>query len=248
MSIQDAIAKAKDKATENGQVAPQEPSTTQPQNQVVHQQQSYAPASPVQALTVEDAVKTSMAVDLWLKVEKGVVTLDGNTYSSVPVIVIPADGAKGGSFTAFIGLNYGSSDDSKYSKSYNGQTVDDGENFGMSWAEHVAQVQSIYPSAKPFNGYQLLLEVAEDIKDISGNNPIAKGTILGYSTSRTSATEVSKYIRKLMGMGQFNQPEEKRLAKLGGKGKEAVIKGKKTNWAVITLEDAGEYVDADDID
>lgn len=117
----------------------------------------------------------------------------------------------------------------------------------MSWADHVAQVQLTHPSAKPFNGYQLILEVAEEVKDIKGGNPLPKGTLLGYSTSKTSANEVAKFVRKLKAAGAWGEPEDKRLVAVGGLAKEATINGKKVNWSVITLLDKGEYVDPDDV-
>ena len=251
--VQDAIAAAQAQAQQNQQQQ-QQPETQQVQQVQQQQQPSYQPA-PVQSnlpaaapLSVTDAVNGSMDVDLWLKVKTMGVEIDGKMYRKVKCVLKCADAHLGGSIQAFVGLNYGNNADAKYSKTFNRQVVEDGENLGMDWNSHVAQVQQLYPSAKPFNGYALIFEVAEDTKDIDGNNPIAKGTLLGYSTSKTSAKEVSKFVRKMVGSNFWGSPENARLVEVNGKGNEMMKDGQKISWDTLVLNDVGEWVDPDDID
>lgn len=241
-SVQDAIAAAKAQAEANQQSQPvQQEQQAQQQAHVPVQSNVHAPAAPVMSVT--DAVNNSMVVDDWLKVDKSTVSVGGHSYRRIPVIIRCADSSMGGSIQSFIGLNYGNDNDAKYSKTFSNGSgiVDDGENLGMSWQQHVQQVQQIYPFAKPFTGYQLLLEVAEETPDLDGNNPLSQGMLLGYATSKTSAKEVTKFLRPLIAGGVWGVPENLRLVHISGKGQEATINGQKRNWAVLTIEDNGEY-------
>lgn len=249
--VQDAIAAAQAQAQQNQQVQ-QQPETQQQVQQV--QQPQYAP-TPVQTnlpaaapMSAVDAVNSSMDVDFWLKVKSGTVEVDGKIYRKLKSILKCTDAHLGGSIQAFTGLNYGNDSDAKYSKTFNRQTVQDGENLGMDWNQHVQQVQQMYPHAKPFNGYALIFEVAEEVKDLDGNNPIAKGTLIGYSTSKTSAKEVAKFIRKMMGANFWGDPDNVRLVEVSGKGNEMTKDGKKIQWDTLVLNDVGEWTDPDDID
>lgn len=249
MSVQENIAKAKEAALANAQAAPVPVVNSEPTpNQAVQQSNhSYDVAST--ALSVVDAVNGSMSVDFWLKVQAGVVEVDGKSYRKIPCLIKCADAHAGGSIQAFIGINYGGDNDAKYSKTFAGRVVEDGENLGMDWNSHVQQVQAIYPNAKTFNGFAIVFEVAEDFADLDNANPIPKGTLLGYSTSKTSAKEVSKLVRKLIGEKYWGNPEDLRLLKVNGKANSMTNKeGKPINWNTLSLEDAGKYEEVDESD
>lgn len=245
MSIQDQIAEAQKVAAANAQTGTitADAVTPAPAASAPAPQTNYAvSAAP---LSVVDAVNSSMTVDAYLKVQAANIEVDGKSYRKVPCIIKCADTSVGGSIQAFIGLNYGNDADAKYSKTFNRHVVEDGENLGMPWLEHVAQVQQLYPKAKPFNGYALILEVEKDFADQDGVNPLPKGMLLGYSTSATSAKEVAKLVRKLMGEGLWGSPEEQRLVLVNGKSNTMQKDGKTINWNTLVLEDQGVYADVE---
>ena len=181
-TLNDAIAQAAEAA--------QSAETPETQNTPVVQTKSNAPAvvQPSTAMTMDNA-QAGMAVDGFLKMGDGCVEFDKVKYPSVKVEMIVLDVNEGGSFQIFEGLNYEIiKGQFKYSKTYDRATVAEGDHIGKSWQQHIADIQAQAPSARPFQGYNLFMIVAEDTDPVKkGEKVLAKGTVLGFSTTPTSS-------------------------------------------------------------
>lgn len=202
VSVDDALAQA---AAASQTVAPLENSAdavfspaTAPQTQAYQ----VAPTAPGTPLSADDNNTNGQAVEHFIKLGDEKVEVNGVDYPGVVCELVMADCSAGGGLRKFVGLNYSKGQTPFYSKSYDGINTNSGEHAGKPWNENIRLVQSIAPNASPFYGFDLALVVHEDTQPCkAGEAVLAKGTILGYSTTPTGSGLVDVAYKKAKQQG-----------------------------------------------
>ena len=152
---------------------------------------STPPAAPVasdgSAFTMEEAMKSSMAVDSYLKVKYGQTFINEQTVSDDPIYVsIDLD-----SIVVKSAIKAGNP--VKYYSTLNGKDCLQ----GGSWADVVADMQKMDPKARPYFCVDLAMKVAQDIKAFNGQVIMSTGNYIGHTTATTNWKDWSRFYQAL---------------------------------------------------
>lgn len=243
-----AIEAASAGTTDTAGIKPQiESPTPEAYSPATTNQVGYGVADTGPDMDMDNIALGADTIEKWLKVEAGGLQVDDFIYPEVKVVAKLTKASEGGSLKPFTGLNYGTNDNPFYSRTFNGRTVSEGENVGKDWNTHVRDVCSQYPDSKPFTGFKLAFVVAEDAVGIKASDPVLPaGTIIGYTTSKTSAKAVATAWTKAQNAKHVGT---ERIWVLSGKSNTANNRktGKPMKWNTLTIVDGGPYVAADDM-
>ena len=144
-------------------------------------------ASNGSAFTMEEAMKSSMAVDSYLKVKYGQTFINDQTVSDDPIYVsIDLD-----SIVVKSAIKAGNP--VKYYSTLNGKDCLQ----GGSWADVVADMQKIDPKARPYFCVDLAMKVAQDIKAFNGQVIMSTGNFIGHTTATTNWKDWSRFYQAL---------------------------------------------------
>lgn len=139
------------------------------------------------AFTMEDAMKSSMAVDQYLKVKFGQTFIGDEVVSNDPIYVsIDID-------SVVVKLSIKAGQPVKYFSTLNGRDCLQ----GGSWAEVVADMRKIDPKARPYYCVDLAMQVAKDIKAFDGHVVTKTGSSLGHTTATTNWKDWIRFYNSL---------------------------------------------------
>lgn len=144
-------------------------------------------ASNGSAFTMEDAMKSSMAVDQYLKVKFGQTFIGDEVVSNDPIYVsIDLD-------SVVVKLSIKAGQPVKYFSTLNGRDCLQ----GGSWAEVVADMRKIDPKARPYYCVDLAMQVAKDVKAFDGHVVVKAGLSLGHTTATTNWKDWLRFYNSL---------------------------------------------------
>lgn len=137
--------------------------------------------------TMEDAMRSSMAVDQYLKVKFGQTFIGDEVVSNDPIYVsIDLD-------SVVVKLSIKAGQPVKYFSTLNGRDCLQ----GGSWAEVVADMRKIDPKARPYYCVDLAMQVAKDIKAFDGHVVTKTGSSLGHTTATTNWKDWIRFYNSL---------------------------------------------------
>ena len=163
--------------------------------QPVVAQSNYAvgQVTPAAPLTMDsNEVTTASAVSAFLKLRDGGVELDDAKFGAVKFHLVVDGAENGGSFRPCYCMNYSGPNGHVYTKSYDGVTTvstNAGHN-GLSWAENQRRILQASPNAYSYLGYELVLEVAEEVTSTDKKTTIPAGKQFGYTTPYLASKDV----------------------------------------------------------
>ena len=144
-------------------------------------------ASNGNAFTMEEAMKSSMVVDSYLKVKYGQTFINDQTVSDDPIYVsIDLD-------SVVVKSAIKAGNPVKYFSTLNGKDCLQ----GGSWADVVADMQKIDPKARPYFCVDLSMKVAQDIKAFNGQVIMSTGNYIGHTTATTNWKDWSRFYQSL---------------------------------------------------
>lgn len=139
------------------------------------------------SFTMEDAMKSSMAVDKYLKVRYGVTSISDEVVSNDPIYVkIDLD-------SIVVKQSIKAGNPVKYYSTLDGRTCLQ----GGTWVEAISDMQKIDPKARPYFCVDLAMEVAKDVKAFDGTVVASVGTMIGHTTATTNWKDWSRFYQAL---------------------------------------------------
>lgn len=161
-------------------VAPLQPVAAEP---------AYMPIMPENgsAFTMEDAMKSSLAVDAYLKVKFGQTFIGDDVVSNDPIYV------KIDLNSVVVKLAIKAGNPVKYFSTINGRDCLQ----GGSWADVVADMRKIDPKAQPYYCVDLGMQVAKDVKGFDGHVVSQAGAFIGHTTATTNWKDWSRFYAAL---------------------------------------------------
>lgn len=171
---------------------------------------AHAPAAvqPAAALSMDSTeVQVSGSVASFLKLRDGGVLLEDAKFNPVKFKLRVEDASQGGSFRPCKSMNYQSAAGYIYTKTYDGvNTVSaTSAHNNIPWVDNVNKILAVAPKAYEFLAFELVLELAEDVKSVDGKTEILAGTRFGYSTPYTAAKLVKSIWDKAVAEGKRGQ-------------------------------------------
>lgn len=155
---------------------------------------SYAPA-PVAAapLSMDSADVASVgSVTEFIKLGDDGLKLGDGKFPATKFKLTIEGAEKGGSFRPCHCMNYQGATGYVYTKSYDGVTTvsSNPSHNGLPWQQNCQQILQLNPKAYSFVGFELVLELAEDIESKDKKVSFEAGTLFGYTTPYTAAKTV----------------------------------------------------------
>lgn len=139
------------------------------------------------AFTMEDAMKSAMAVDHYLKPKYGQMFIDNEVVNNDPIFVsIDLD-------SIVVKSSIKAGNPVKYYSTLNGRDCIQ----GGSWADVVADVQKIDPKARPYFCVDLAMKVAKPICAFDNRIVVDTGCYLGHTTATTNWKDWSRFYQAL---------------------------------------------------
>lgn len=155
---------------------------------------SYAPA-PVAAapLSMDSADVASVgSVTEFIKLGDDGLKLGEGKFPATKFKLTIEGAENGGSFRPCHCMNYQGAAGYVYTKSYDGFTTSSSNpsHNGLPWQQNCQQILQLNPKAYSFVGFELVLELAEDIESKDKKVSFEAGTLFGYTTPYTAAKTV----------------------------------------------------------
>lgn len=155
---------------------------------------NYAPA-PVAAapLSMDSADVASVgSVTEFIKLGDAGLKLGDGKFDPVKFKMVIEGAENGGSFRPCHCMNYQGAAGYVYTKSYDGFTTSSSNpsHNGLPWQQNCQQILQLNPKAYSFVGFELVLELAEDIESKDKKVSFEAGTLFGYTTPYTAAKTV----------------------------------------------------------
>lgn len=155
---------------------------------------SYAPA-PVAAapLSMDSADVASVgSVTEFIKLGDDGLKLGDGKFPATKFKLTIEGAENGGSFRPCHCMNYQGAAGYVYTKSYDGVTTvsSNPSHNGLPWQQNCQQILQLNPKAYSFVGFELVLELAEDIESKDKKVSFEAGTMFGYTTPYTAAKTV----------------------------------------------------------
>lgn len=139
------------------------------------------------SFTMEDAMKSAMAVDHYLKPKYGQMFIDNDVVNNDPIYVsIDLD-------SIVVKSSIKAGNPVKYYSTLNGRDCLQ----GGSWADIVADVQKIDPKARPYFCVDLAMKVAKSVCTFDGRIVVDAGCYLGHTTATTNWKDWSRFYSAL---------------------------------------------------
>ena len=196
--LQDQLNAVAGQAAQVAQAAPVEQAApvqqAQPMNTAQAVAQAYAPALVAAApLSMDSADVASVgSVTEFIKLGDGGLKLGDGKFGATKFKLTIEGAENGGSYRPCHCMNYQGAAGYVYTKSYDGFTTVSANpsHNGLPWQQNCANILQISPKAYSYVGFELVLELLEDIVSTDKKTEFSAGTLFGYTTPYTASKTV----------------------------------------------------------
>lgn len=152
-------------------------------------------------------VQVSGSVASFLKLRDGGLLLEDAKFPACKFNLRVEDASLGGSFRPCKIMNYQSTAGYIYTKTYDGAVAVSSTpaHNNIPWAVNVEKILQVAPKSYEYLGFEIVLELTENVTSIDGKTEIQAGTRFGYSTPYTAAKLIKAIWDKAVAEGKRGQ-------------------------------------------
>lgn len=195
-------------------------------------------AGSVLSLDDLDALDSSFVPDFWIMPSDKGAVLVGERSISDPIIVTLQAYRAGSTIRLHHAMKYGSDEDPKTIRSYDGVMCNTGEYAGQPWQSAVMMAKQVSPDKAPYAAASIMFQAAHPIKAKGAQAEISAGTNLGHITSKTTFTNSAKaLISKILQLLKNGEISEGDNVYVEISSKDQSFNNK--SWSILTMKYLG---------